>query len=181
VPSGQAPMPHGGVANARSLTARDANRAIIKCFCDARHLRTVSERSGTIFTIVRSGTVERAPASYASRRIEWVQPQFGSGARGGLMPIETSRSRERSCDWSIATVLRQRGRSHNKLVGRAKCSASSIGRCLNAHARVLSASHRSYSSKRVPAARECLNIPSVDRVVALAGQCWRGTIETMPP
>ena len=40
-----------------------------------------SERSGTIFTIVRSGTVERAPASYASRRIEWVQPQFGSGAR----------------------------------------------------------------------------------------------------
>ena len=75
-------MPHGGVPNARSLTARDANRAIIKCFCDARHLRTVSERSGTIFTIVRSGTVERAPASYASRRIEWVQPQFGSGARG---------------------------------------------------------------------------------------------------
>ena len=51
----------------------------------------------------------------------------------------------------------------------------------NAQARVLSASHRSYSSKRVPAARECLNIPSVDRVVALAGQCWRGTIETMPP
>ena len=42
-----------------------------------------SERSGTIFTIVRSGTVEHAPASYASRRIEWVQPQFGSGARGG--------------------------------------------------------------------------------------------------
>ena len=74
-------MPHGGVANARSLTARDANRPIIKCFCDARHLRTVSERSSTIFTIVRSGTVERAPASYASRRIEWVQPQFGSGAR----------------------------------------------------------------------------------------------------
>ena len=146
MPSSQAPMPHGGVPNARSLTARDANRAIIKCFCDARHLRTVSERSGTIFTIVRSGTVERAPASYASRRIEWVQPQFGSGARGGLMPIETSRSRERSCDWSIATVLRQRGRSHNKLVGRAKCSASTIGRCLNAHARVLSASHRSYNS-----------------------------------
>jgi hypothetical protein len=29
VPSGQAPMPHGGVPNARSLTARDANRAII--------------------------------------------------------------------------------------------------------------------------------------------------------
>jgi hypothetical protein len=169
VPSGQAPMPHGGVANARSLTARDANRAIIKCFCDARHLRTVSERSGTIFTIVRSGTVERAPASYASRRIEWVQPQFGSGARGGLMPIETSRSRERSCDWSIATVLRQRGRSHNKLVGRAKCSASSIGRCLNAHARVLSASHRSYSSKRRKEQRNGFRQSGCDRSTILAG------------
>jgi hypothetical protein len=37
--------------------------------------------SESVRTIVRSGTVERAPASYASRRIEWVQPQFGSGAR----------------------------------------------------------------------------------------------------
>jgi hypothetical protein len=30
--------------------------------------------------------VEHAPASYASRRIEWVQPQFGSGARAAAPP-----------------------------------------------------------------------------------------------
>ena len=103
------------------------------------------------------------------------------------LPIETRRPRERSCDWAIATrdtrVTCDREDGHTVSSSDARSRAPPLASSVdaNAQARVLSASHRSYSSKRVPAAPECLNIPSADRVVALAGQCWRGTIETMPP
>ena len=69
--------------------------------------------SESVRTIVRSGTVERAPASYASRRIEWVQPQFGSpqcrAARTGGASSLTWCTRQQAprlfCEWSLAALL----------------------------------------------------------------------------